>query len=164
MQPTETETEQAAREKAKTDRGENRMKLATAAIGLLAAIATTFGVLSGVAAKKASNATAQVDESEQELQQLRSDKAKLQEELDAATAKINQMQNAVPGASPDPASGKTPRTTGKPAIYHQGPLQIPTPFPDVTESQDFYVDLDAPSNDPQWGTTGGGDEPDIEWK
>ncbi|WP_433292436.1 NPCBM/NEW2 domain-containing protein [Actinoplanes sp. CA-030573] len=111
-------------QKARADRNESRVKLLTALVTLVGAVATAFGVIWGVTAKRADTATAQADTSAVEVQKLKQENADLQNRLAAAQKDLEALRASA--SSSDPGGG------------NQSSDQVQTSF--LTDLQ--YVDYD----------------------
>jgi len=101
----ETAEERSAREKENTDRLERRIKLWVALLGLMTAIATVLTAGLGLTAKKANDATSQVDDSARQIKSLTDANANLKRQLGDAQRTVNDLRSQSAGADPDPAPG-----------------------------------------------------------
>ncbi|MFI6073230.1 hypothetical protein ACIA5C_16770 [Actinoplanes sp. NPDC051343] len=138
------------------ERRESAVKLLTALVALLTAIAGALGTFWGLTAKKANDATTKVDTSNQQVQQLQKANENLQTELATANKTIQDLRASATASRGDPSTSPNPSPgDGSQAVYHHGVLTL-------TQQLNFYPDLDAPRDDPQWGLLNGGSG-DIGW-
>lgn len=121
--------------KIRAEKLENRIKLMNAALGLMTAIATAFGAVWGVTAKKASTAEGKADTSQQQVQALQNENEALKKRI------VELEQQATPTSSPGPLPSTGIET---PLVRHEGR---------VTMIRGAHVDLDTAPDDPQWGMT-----------
>jgi hypothetical protein len=116
----ETTQDQSEPESARADRLERRIKLWVALLGLMTAIATALTAGLGLTAKKANDATTQVDASARQIKSLTDANAGLQRQLNEAQKTINGLQSPSAGSEPSPSvtvsddvnSGATPVDLG----------------------------------------------------
>lgn len=132
------------------ERTNKRLQLATATVGLMAAIATCLGVVLTLTAKKANEATTKVDTSQQQIQTLQAENKTLRDRFSVAEATIAELkQNGSPSLKP---SGATSDSGG--LIYHHDPVSV--------VAGAWGIDLDAPPDDHSW-TKPGGTEVELSW-
>lgn len=103
------------RQKATADRRESRIKLATAAVAGMTALATLLGVLLGFSQKKVNEATAQAGNSDQQVQALRSENADLRNQVDQLRATPSNSA-ATPSTGTTGATGSSAPSATTPQI------------------------------------------------
>ena len=132
--------------KARSERTESRLKVATALLAFLGALSTALGVTAGLFVKKAGTADERADTGQQQMRVLESENAALKQRISEL-----QAASASPGTStPAPIAPSEPSAA---TVLHEGDATIPS---------NKGIDLDALASDPQWGMLGGGTT-DMAW-
>jgi hypothetical protein len=127
--------------KARAERTESRLKVATALLAFLGALATALGITAGLFVKKAGTANERVDTGQQQVQALASENAELKQRI----SELETQASSAPG--PVVTSSNPSASLSTAAILHEGDATVPS---------GKGIDLDALATGPQWGMLGGG--------